>query len=110
VKKIPPNFRWKDIKPILPLQERIRLLMDRIHRGVSYHPYADATTVNECIKRGLIKRGRRHHHATWAHSVLIPLVPAPEQGIPRVPKPFAKRIAAMNEAGLRYRGKGANHG
>lgn len=103
-KRIPPKFRGESkIKPGIPLQERVRLLMDRIHAGGKLWPYNDAACVKECIKRGLIKRGRRRLNARWAHNVLVPLVPAPLQEAARMPQPYAKRLAAMDAAGLRRR-------
>jgi len=66
-KRIPPKFRVESkIKTSRSLQERVRLLMERIHAGIRLWPYNDAACVKECIKRGLIKRGRRQLSARWA--------------------------------------------
>lgn len=89
--------------PAIPLRERVRLFMERLHQGVPLWPYNDAATISECLERGLIKRGRRRIHARWAVNVLIPFVPAPVHVIERVPQPYAKRIAAMEAATLKHR-------
>jgi len=90
-------------KPGIQLQDRVHLLMERIHAGGRYWPYNDAATVKECIKRGLVKRGRRMINARWSHNVLIPLVPATPQEAARAPQPYAKRLADLDASGLRRR-------
>lgn len=104
-KRIQPKFRgvWNpESSPSIPLQERVKLLMERIHSGGRLWPYNDEACVKECIKLGLIKRGRRRINARWAHNVLVPLV-SPHQEAVKTPQPYAKRHSAMDAAGLRRR-------
>lgn len=103
LKRIPPKARGRKATPQVPLQERVRLLMERIHAGGRLWPYNDAATVKECIRRGLIRKGRQQTHARMSRNVLIPLAAAPEPVVPRVPKPYAHRVADLDAAGLRRR-------
>lgn len=103
LKRIPPKITGKKVAPQIPLQERVRLFMERLHAGGPLWPYNDAATIKECIKRGLIRKGRRQIHASWSRNVLIPLVPAPSPEPVRLPQPYAKRIADLDTAGLRRR-------
>lgn len=105
-KRIPPNFKYMaTVTPNIPLQTRVARLMACIHAGTRLWPYADDVTVKECIRRGLIKRGRDVRSARWAHNMLIPLVPAPMKEVVVAPRPYAKRNADLDAAGLRRRGK-----
>lgn len=103
-KRLSPKFRGNlRTKPDIPLQDRVRLLMERIHTGGPLWPYNDATTVKERIKRGLVKRGRQRLNARRSHNVLLPLVAAPLPEVARVPHPYDKRLADLDAAGLRRR-------
>lgn len=103
LKRIPPKNKGTKATPQLPLQERVRLLMERIHAGKPLWPYSDAATIKECISRGLIRKGRRYIHSRWSRNTLVPLVPAQSPEPARSPQPYAKRIADMDAAGLRRR-------
>ena len=101
LKRIPPKKGGAKAAPQVPLQERVRLLMERLHKGLPLRPYADNATLKECVKRGLIRKGRQQIHARWSRSIWIPLAPATELTPERIAQPYAKRIADLDAAGLR---------
>lgn len=103
LKRIPPKTYGRQAEPQVPLQERISRLMARIHSGGRLWPYADEATVKECIRRGLIRKGRMQVHSRMARTTLIPLVPAPAPVVERVAQPYAKRNADLDAAGLHRR-------
>lgn len=103
LKKIAPKYSGMRPQPQVPMTERIKRLMERLHAGGPLWPYNDEATVKECIKRGLIRKGRARRHSRWSHNVLVPLVAAPEVVIPRVPQPYARRLADLDAAGLKRR-------
>lgn len=103
LKRIPPKYQGCKATPQLPLQERVRLLMERLHAGTSLRPYNDDATLKECIRRGLVRKGRQQLHPRWSRNTLVALVPAPVAEPERTPQPYAKRIADLDAAGLRRR-------